>query len=91
MKKSELKAVIRECIEEIALNERPYKSYYGDPVWIKAKYAGTADDGTPFKKGDEILWWPRTKTVMVGKKAEKEYREFQSAAADEFFMSGGRY
>lgn len=60
-----------------------YTSYKGDPFWMKAKYPGKADDGTPFKKGADILYWPRTKTIMVGRKAEQEWREFQAHAEDE--------
>lgn len=63
--------------------------YAGDPRWIRAKYPGTADDGTPFKKGEEVLYWPRTKTFMVGKKAEQAWRDFQSQAADEDVYGGG--
>jgi len=58
----------------------------GDPKWIRAKYPGVADDGTPFKRGDKVLYWPRDKTFMVGKKAEQAWRDFQAQAADEAFM-----
>ncbi len=70
---------------------RPYRNMRGDPMWLKSKYPGIAIDGTPFKKGDDILYWPRMpkgKNVMVGKQAQKEWAEFQSNAADESFMSG---
>ena len=41
-----------------------------------------------FKKGDEILYYPKGKVILVGKKAEQAYREFQAAASDEdFYMS----
>lgn len=57
----------------------------GDPRWLRAKYPGIADDGTPFRKGDEVLYWPATKTFMVGKKAEDAWRKFEAETADEDF------
>ncbi len=54
-----------------------------DPVWIKAKYPGKTKDGTPFKKGERVLYFPNTKTFLVGSEAEKAYREFSSQIADE--------
>ena len=32
-----------------------------------------------FKKGDEILYYPKGKVILVGKKAEQAYRDFQAA------------
>ena len=72
---------------------RPYKNMRGDPRWMKSRYPGVAVDGTPFNKGDEILYWPRMpkgKNVMVGDQAEDAWRQFESEAADEEFMSGRR-
>lgn len=79
-----------------SVNEYRYRNYTsrsGDPRWIKAKYAGTADDGTRFKKGEKVLFWPRggkngKNAILVGKQADKEWREFQSNAADEEWMAG---
>jgi len=59
------------------------RSYGGDPRWMTAKYAGTADDGTPFKKGDDVLYWPSTKKNMVGAKAKVAWKQFQSEKGDE--------
>lgn len=64
-------------------------SYGGDPYWTTAKFNSVADDGTPVKKGQDILYYPRTKTVMVGERAKQAWRDFQSAKADESFMGGG--
>lgn len=64
-----------------------YTRYQGDPYWMNAKFPGRAQDGTPVKKGDKILYWPRTKTIMVGKAAEDAWRKFQSEAADEDFYN----
>ncbi len=72
-----------------------YKKYKGDPYWFRAKRDGVSGDqrlpeqrrfkkgGEKFKKGDEVLFWPKGKVIMVGKKAEQAWREFQSQAADE--------
>jgi hypothetical protein len=62
---------------------RPYKSYSGDPYWTTAKF-----NSEHAKKGERIFYYPRTKTVLTGEKAEQASREFQSAAADEAFESG---
>jgi len=61
----------------------------GDPYWMRARFPGQAEDGTPFRKGEEVLYWPRTKTIMVGRKADHAWREFQSQVEDEDFMSRG--
>jgi hypothetical protein len=70
---------------------RRYRTVSGDPRWIRAKYPGVAQDGTPFKKGDEVLYWPKGKVFMVGKEAEQAWREFESQAADEEFYNQGRW
>lgn len=56
---------------------------YGDPYWMTAKYPGKDQDGKPFKKGDKVFYYPRTKTILTGDKAEKAAREFGAMAADE--------
>lgn len=62
-------------------------SYRGDPYWMNARYPGVADDGTPVRRGDRVLYWPRTKTIMVGEKAEAAWRKFQSEVEDEDFYN----
>ena len=77
-----------------------YTRYKGDPVWMKSKYDGVSGEqrlpaqrrmrkgGVKFKKGDEILYFPKGKVIMVGKEAEQAWRDFQAAAQDEdFYMS----
>ena len=79
---------------------KEYKRYKDDPFWMKSKYDGVSGEqrlpvqrrlrkgGIKFKKGDEILYYPKGKVIMVGKEAEQAYRDFQSAAQDEdFYMS----
>ena len=34
-------------------------------IAIKARYAGRSVSGRPFKKGDSILWNPKTKQVWL--------------------------
>ena len=79
---------------------KEYKRYKDDPFWMKSKYDGVSGEqrlpiqrrlrkgGIKFKKGDEILYYPKGKVILVGKKAEQAYRDVQSAAQDEdFYMS----
>jgi len=79
---------------------KEYKQYKDDPFWMKSKYDGVSGEQklpvqrrlrkgeVKFKKGDEILYYPKGKVILVGKKAEQAYRDFQAAASDEdFYMS----
>jgi hypothetical protein len=79
---------------------KEYNRYKDDPFWMKSKYDGVSGEqrlpvqrrlrkgGVKFKKGDEILYYPKGKVILVGKEAEQAYRDFQAAAQDEdFYMS----
>lgn len=79
---------------------KEYNRYKDDPFWMKSKYDGVSGEqrlpiqrrlrkgGVKFKKGDEILYYPKGKVIMVGKEAEQAWRDFQAAAQDEdFYMS----
>ena len=79
---------------------KEYKRYKDDPFWMKSKYDGVSGEQrlpvqrrlrkgeVKFKKGDEILYYQKGKVILVGKKAEQAYRDFQAAASDEdFYMS----
>lgn len=79
---------------------KEYKRYKDDPFWMKSEYDGVSGEQrlpvqrrlrkgeVKFKKGDEILYYPNGKVILVGKKAEQAYRDFQAAASDEdFYMS----
>jgi hypothetical protein len=79
---------VRERMQGKESGYRPYRSQQGDPKWIVAKYPGTAADGTAFRRGEKVLYWPRTKTIMVGRQAEDAWAKFESEAADEAAMSG---
>jgi len=65
-------------------------SYSGDPRWITAKYAGTDSHGKPFKKGEEVLYFPNGKKFYTGAEAEKAWLEFLSAKGDEEGMPFAR-
>lgn len=67
-----------------------YRSFPRDPHWINAKFPGVAADGTPFKAGEKVLYWPNTKTVMVGRQAEEAWKRFEAEAADEAMYGGYR-
>mgnify|MGYP002809775709 CR=1 FL=1 len=72
-----------------------YTKYKGDPYWMKAKYAGVSGEqrlpvqrrmrkgGEKFRKGEEVLFFPKGKVILVGVGAEQAWRDFQSQAADE--------
>lgn len=72
------------------LNETRYS---GDPRRIIAKYPGVDSKGRSFKKGEEVTYYPRTKTIISGVEGEQAYRDFLSAAADEdvYMGRGGPY
>ena len=69
---------------------KEYKRYKDDPFWMKSKYDGVSGEqrlpvqrrlrkgGVKFKKGDEILYYPKGKVILVGKEAEQAYRDFQA-------------
>jgi DNA-binding ferritin-like protein len=56
---------------------------YGDPYWMTAKYPGRDNKGNPFKKGERVFYYPRTKTILTGPEAEKASLEFAAAKFDE--------
>jgi hypothetical protein len=60
-----------------------------DPYWTTAKFDSTQPDGTKVKKGDRIFYYPATRTVLTGNKAEQAARDFQAAAQDEAMYNGG--
>ena len=70
------------------------RSHSADPRWMQARFAGVDDEGRSFKKGEEILYWPSTKTVMTGQRAKDAWLRFLSEKGDEegmpFAMNGKR-
>lgn len=40
------------------------RNYYkDDPRWIKARYHGRCHCGKEIKRGDEVMYYPRTRSV----------------------------
>ena len=66
------------------------RSYSGDPRWMTARYDGTDDQGNRVRKGDEVLYWPRTKKMMTGQRAEDAWLRFLSEKGDEEGMPFAR-
>jgi hypothetical protein len=59
--------------------------YAGDPYWLVAKYPGKDHKGRPFRKGERVFYYPKTKTILMGEEAERAAAEFEAAAFDEDF------
>lgn len=87
----EMKGVARGGMGEAVLSELGGQrgSRGRDPYWMTAKYAGKAKDGTPFKKGDKVFYYPSTKTILAGDAADAAAAEFQGAVDDERFYNQG--
>jgi hypothetical protein len=63
--------------------------YQNDPRWIRAKWAGVcAKTGQPFRKGEEVFYFPSTRSIYAGAAAKEAADRFQAEAADEEFMAG---
>lgn len=83
---SAMRSVLKTAVrEEVEVNEyyRRSSSYSGDPRWITAKYNGIDSKGKPFKKGEEVLYFPNGKKFYTGAEAEKAWKDFLSAKGDE--------
>ena len=63
-------------------------SYARDPRWIVAKYPGVDAKGLPFRKGDNVFYFPSTRTIYAGVNAEEASRRFESERADEDVYNG---
>lgn len=57
--------------------------YSKDPYWMVAKYPGKDADGKPFRKGERVFYYPLTKTILTGAKADRASAEFDAASFDE--------
>lgn len=58
-----------------------------DPYWMTARSDGKDSKGNAYKKGDEVFYYPNTKTILAGDAAKKASREFDAARDDEAFMN----
>jgi predicted kinase len=72
-------SIAKESLDEYGRR----RSSGGDPRWIKAKYAGTDAKGQPFKKGEEVLYYPHGKKIYAGENAKSAWRDFLSMRGDE--------
>ena len=59
-----------------------------DPRWIRAREAGKDRDGTSYRKGEDVFYYPNTQTILAGKAADKASAEFDAARDDERFTGG---
>lgn len=60
-----------------------YKGYSNDPRWIKAKFAGTDIKGNRFKAGEEVFYYPATKTIYSGEAAKEAAADFDARVFDD--------
>lgn len=54
-----------------------------DPRWINSKFDGNDRNGTPYKKGERVFYYPLTRVILAGAAAEQAARDFAAAVADE--------
>lgn len=80
---ADLKKQIDDLSDKLNGNRTDEATYSGDPKRMKAKYSGIDANGKPFKAGDMVTYFPRTKSIFSGQEGEKEYRDFLSAKGDE--------
>jgi hypothetical protein len=45
-------------------------------------------DGKAYPPGTRVFYYPTTRAMLVGDKAEQASRDFEAARADEAFMNG---
>ena len=48
-----------------------YTRYTGDPYWKRAKSPGTSADGTPYRKGERVFFYPRSGVTYAGGSAKR--------------------
>jgi hypothetical protein len=58
-----------------------YTRYTGDPYWKRAKTDGNGADGTPYRKGERVFFYPRTGVVYAGGSATRASAEFDELAS----------
>jgi len=63
-------------------------TYRNDPYWTTARFDGIDADGKPVAKGTRIFYFPLTKSVYQGERAEAEAARFEAAKFDESMMTG---
>ena len=60
-------------------------AYRNDPRWIITKFPGKDKNGSAFKCGDRVFYYPLTKTILAGDAAERAAADFEAASFDEDF------
>ena len=63
------------------------RHYPNDPHWITAKFDGVDRKGLPFKKGDQVFYYPNGREIYAGANAEAAEADFKACAEDEAFMT----
>ena len=63
-------------------------TYKGDPYWTTAKFNSVTKYCEPVKKGDRIFYYPRTKEVLTGARAEEAAAYFEAQKFDESVYNG---
>ena len=58
-----------------------YTRYRGDPYWKRATVDGTRQDGTPYRKGERVFFYPRTGATYAGDAATRASAAFDELAA----------
>ena len=57
-----------------------YTRYRGDPYWKRAKADGVGVDGTAYKRGERVFYYPRTGAIYAGDAAQRASAEFDELA-----------
>lgn len=66
--------------------------YKNDPRPITVRFSCNCKQcGKKLAKGSEAFYWPASREVLCPTCGEPEYRQFQSAAADEDFYNGNTW
>ena len=61
---------------------KPYRRNQ-DPYWTYARFNSIDADGQPVKEGDKIFYYPASRTVLTGEKAEQGARDLESEQFDQ--------
>ena len=58
-----------------------YTRYTGDPYWKRAIAGGTGADGTSYRKGERVFFYPPTGVTYAGGSATRASAEFDELAS----------
>ena len=51
-----------------------YTRYKSDPYWKRTKVDGTSADGTPYRRGERVFFYPRSGATYAGDGAARAWR-----------------